>query len=79
MTVVRTSENLCSAQRAGGRAEADRLSVWSSSKGTLLWKMWLTSGTITAKYAAEQSFLGMAEVIMCAAELAPVLGGRESY
>lgn len=77
--VVRTSGNLRSTQRAGGRAEAGGLSVWGASEGTLLRKLWLTSGMTTEKHAAEQSFVGMAKVITYAAELAPVLGRRESH
>lgn len=61
------------------RGQAGRLSVRGSSKGTLLKKLWLTSGMIVEKHTAEQSFVGMAEVISCAAELAPVLSRRELY
>lgn len=54
------------------------LSVCGSSEDTLLKKLWLTSGMIIGEHTAERSFLGMAEVLACAAELASVLDRRES-
>lgn len=59
--------------------QAGSLSIHGSSKGTLLRKQWLTWGVITEKHSAEQPFMGRAEVVTCAAELAPVLGRRELY
>lgn len=58
-----------------GREQSDRLAVCGSSKRAE--EAVVDSGMNTEKHAAQQSFMGMAEVVTYAAGLVPVLGRSE--